>query len=195
MGAMLGCARVSTGDQDVTGRAMRLEQAGAARVFTDVRSGRTMDQPGSAALFGYARRGDALAVVRLDRLGRSLAELLATVAMLKERGIALVSLEERIDTGSPAAEPVVHVLGAIAHFGRRLSAERTKDGILAARARGKRPGRQPLDQQKAAAALKLVAAGLSPTMTARRLGLGRSTVYRKVGRAGIQRGVRPSGTS
>ncbi len=187
MGAMLGCARVSTGDQDVTGRAMRLEQAGAARVFTDVRSGRTMDQPGSAALFGYARRGDALAVVRLDRLGRSLAELLATVAMLKERGIAFVSLEERIDTGSAAGELVFHVFSAIAHFERRLIAERTKDGILAARARGKRPGRQPLDRDKIAAALKLVAAGLSPTMVARQLGLGRSTVYREVGRSGIRR--------
>ena len=141
------------------------------------------------AFLDYARRGDTLAVVRLDRLGRSLAELLATVAMLKERGIALVSLEERIDTGSAAGELVFHVFGAIAHFERRLIAERTKDGILAARARGKRPGRQPLDQDKVAAALKLVAAGLSPTMAARQLGLGRSTVYREVSRAGIQRGA------
>ena len=65
-----------------------------------------MDRPGLTALFDYARSGDTLAVVRLDRLGRSLAELLATVAMLKERGIALVSLEERIDTGSAAGELV-----------------------------------------------------------------------------------------
>jgi DNA invertase Pin-like site-specific DNA recombinase len=171
MGDVLGYARVSTGDQDVAGQAMRLERAGAIKVFTDVRSGRTMDRPGLTALLDYARRGDTLAVVRLDRLGRSLAELLATVAMLKERGIALVSLEERIDTGSAASELVFHVFGAIAHFERRLIAERTKDGILAARARGKRPGRQPLDRDKVAAALKLVAAGLSPTMAARQLGV------------------------
>ena len=88
-----------------------------------------------------------------------------------------------------------HEFGAIAHFERRLIAERTKDGILAARARGKRPGRQPLDQEKAAAALKLVAAGLSPTMAARQLGLGRSTVYREVSRAGIRRGVKPPSMS
>jgi DNA invertase Pin-like site-specific DNA recombinase len=75
------------------------------------------------------------------------------------------------------------VFGAIAHFERRLIAERTKDGIAAARAKGKRPGRQPLDQDKAAAALKLVQAGLSPTAVARQLGLGRSTVYREVRRA------------
>ena len=105
MSDMVGYARVSTGDQDVAGQELRLMQAGAIKVFTDVRSGRTMDRPGLIALLDYTRRGDSLAVVRLDRLGRSLTELLATVAMLKERGIALVSLEERIDTGSVAEIP------------------------------------------------------------------------------------------
>jgi DNA invertase Pin-like site-specific DNA recombinase len=152
-------------------------------MFTDVRSGRSMDRPGLQDLLGYARRGDTLAVVRL---GRSLGELLATVTMLKERGIALLSLEEKIDTSSAAGELVFHVFGAIAHFERRLIAERTKDGIAAARAKGKRPGRQPLDVDRIAAALKLVAAGLSPTAAARQLGLGRSTVYREVNRAGIE---------
>ena len=104
--------------------------------------------------------------------------------MLKERGIALLSLEEKIDTSSAAGELVFHVFGAIAHFERRLIAERTKDGIAAARAKGKRPDRQPLDTDRIAAALKLVAAGLSPTDAARQLGLGRSTVYREVGRIG-----------
>ena len=125
--------------------------------------------------------------MRLDRLGRSLAELLATVTMLKERGIALLSLEEKIDTSSAAGELVFHVFGAIAHFERRLIAERTKDGIAAARAKGRRPGRQPLDADRTVAALKLVAAGLSPTEAARELGLGRSTVYREVSRAGNTR--------
>ncbi len=72
MGDVLGYARVSTGDQDVTGQTMRLEQAGAIRVFTDVRSGKSMDRPGLAGLLAYSRSGDTLAVVRLDRLGRSL---------------------------------------------------------------------------------------------------------------------------
>ena len=108
MGGILGYARVSTGDQDVAGQTMRLTQAGAIKVFTDVRSGRSMDRMGLAALLDYARDGDILAVVRLDRLGRSLAELLATVAMLKRRGIALLSLEEKIDTTSAAGELVFH---------------------------------------------------------------------------------------
>ncbi len=192
MGDVLGCARVSTGDQDVAGQELRLRQAAAIKVFTDVRSGRSMERPGLAALLDYARRGDTLAVVRLDRLGRSLAELLATVAMLKGRGIALLSLEEKIDTASAAGELVFHVFGAIAHFERRLIAERTRDGIAAARAKGRHPGRQPLERDRAEAALKLVAAGLSPTAAARRVGLGRSTVYRELQRAGADRPARPA---
>jgi DNA invertase Pin-like site-specific DNA recombinase len=161
-------------------------------VFTDIRSGRSMERPGLATLLDYARRGDTLAIVRLDRLGRSLAELLATVTMLKERGIALLSLEERIDTTSAAGELVFHVFGAIAHFERRLIAERTKDGIAAARARGKHPGRRPLEQDRAEAALKLVAAGLSPTAATRQVGLGRSTVYRELRHAGADRPAPPT---
>jgi len=166
MPGTLGYARVSTGDQDVAGQTMRLTGAGAIRMFTDIRSGRNMDRPGLQDLLAYARHRDTLAVVRLNRLGRSLGELLTTVTMLKQRGSALLSLEEKIDTSSAAGELVFHVFGAIAHFERRLIAERTKDGIAAARAKGKRPGRQPLDADRIAAALKLVAAGLSPTAAA-----------------------------
>ena len=82
---ILGYARVSTGDQDVAGQTMRLTDAGAIRVFTDVMSGKSMDRPGLIELLAFARAGDTLAVVRLDRLGRSLAELLDTVTMLRER--------------------------------------------------------------------------------------------------------------
>jgi DNA invertase Pin-like site-specific DNA recombinase len=185
--AILGYARVSTGDQDVAGQTLRLQQAGAIKVFTDVMSGKSMDRPGLAELLAYARDDDTLAVVRLDRLGRSLAELLSTVAQLRARGIALLSLEEKIDTSSAAGELVFHVFGAIAHFERRLISERTKDGIAAARARGKHPGRQPLDMAKVHAALKLVDAGISPAEAAKQLGIGRSTVYREMRRLGVRR--------
>ena len=120
MTTILGYARVSTGDQDVAGQTMRLEQAGAIKIFTDVMSGKSMDRPGLAELLAYARQGDTLAIVRLDRLGRSLAELLSTVEDLRKRGIALLSLEEKIDTSSAAGELIFHVFGAIAHFERRL---------------------------------------------------------------------------
>lgn len=189
MGDVLGYARVSTGDQDVAGQTIRLERADAIRVLTDVRSGKSMDRPGLTELLSYARKGDTLAVVRLDRLGRSLTELLSVVEQLKGRGVALLSLEERIDTSSAAGELVFHVFGAIAHFERRLIAERTKDGIAAARAKGKKSGRQPIDADKVQAALKLVEAGLSPTKAASQLGLGRSTVYREVAASGLSRTV------
>lgn len=85
------------------------------------------------------------------------------------------SRSQKIDTSSAAGELVFHVFGAIAHFERRLISERTKDGVATARARGKRPGRQPLDMKKVEAAIKLVAAKTSPAEAARQLGLGRST--------------------
>ena len=167
MSASLGYARVSTGDQDLAGQVMRLKAAGAARTFEDVISGRTFERPGLKALLDYARAGDALVVVRLDRLGRSLRELLDVVELLKQRGVALVSLEEKIDTSSAAGELVFHVFGStIAQFERRLIAERTRDGIAAARAEGRKPGRPALDQEKVRAALTLVRSGLSPTKAA-----------------------------
>ena len=177
---ILGYARVSTSDQDVAGQILRLTEAGAIKVFTEVRSGRAIDRPGLVELLAYARKGDTLAVVRLDRLGRSLSELLSTVAMLKDRGIALLSLEEKIDTTSAAGELVFHVFGAIAHFERRLIAERTRDGIAAARAAGRKPGRRPLDPQKLQAAITLIRAGLTPSKAAHQVGLGRSTLYREL---------------
>lgn len=174
MGDILGYARVSTGDQDVAGQTIRLEQAGAIKVLTDIRSGKSMDRPGLTELLAYARGGDTLAVVRLDRLGRPLAELLETVKMLRARQVDLLSLEEKIDTSSAAGELIFHVFGAIAHFERRLISKRTKDGVAAARAKGKRPRRQqPLDMKKVEAAIKLIMADVSPAEAARQLGLTR----------------------
>ena len=180
MPATLGYARVSTPDQDIAGQVMRLTTAGAARTFEDVVSGKVFERPGLTAMLEYARAGDAVMVVRLDRLGRSLRELLEIVEQLKARDIALVSLEEKIDTSSAAGELVFHVFGAIAQFERRLIAERTRDGIAAARAEGKKPGRPGLDREKLQAALTLVGSGMSPTKAAKQVGLGRSTVYREL---------------
>jgi DNA invertase Pin-like site-specific DNA recombinase len=111
------------------------------------------------------------------------------VEVLKARGVAQLSLEEKIDTSSAAGELILHAFGAIPHFERRLIAERTKDGIAAARARGSLPGRQPLDADKTQAALKLVEAGLSTIKAVSQLGLGRSTDYREIAVAGVTRKV------
>ena len=177
-GDTLGYARVSTNDQSPEAQRTRLIEAGAIRVFTDIISGKRFDRPGLTELIDHARPGDRLCVTRLDRLGRSLRELLETVDGLKARGIHLVSLEERLDTSSAAGELVFHVFGAIAHFERRLISERTRDGIAAARKRGRQPGRPPLDPETVSAAHKLIEAGLSPARAAKQLGIGRATAYR-----------------
>ena len=91
-----------------------------------------------------------------------------------------MSLEEKIDTSSAAGELIFHVFGAIAHFERRLISERTKDGINAARLKGKIPGRPTLDKEKLDAALKLIKSGMSPTSAAKQLQMGRSTLYREL---------------
>ena len=177
-GDTLGYARVSTGEQNPDAQGDRLLEAGAIRVFTDVASGKRSDRPGLAELLGHARPGDRLCVTRLDRLGRSLRELLETVDDLKARGIHLVSLEERLDTSSAAGELVFHVFGAIAHFEARLISERTRDGLAAARKRGRQPGRPPLDPETVSAAQKLIEGGLSPARAAKQLKIGRATAYR-----------------
>ena len=178
VGDTLGYARVSTHDQNPDAQSDRLIEAGAIRVFTDIVSGKRFDRPALAELIDHARPGDRLCIIRLDRLGRSLRELLETVDGLKARGIHLISLEERLDTSSAAGELVFHVFGSIAHFERRLISERTRDGIAAARKRGRTPGRPPLDQETVSAAEKLIAAGLSPARAAKQLGIGRATAYR-----------------
>ena len=142
VGDTMGYARVSTHDQNPDAQRDRLIEAGAIRVFTDIVSGKRFDRPALAKLIDHARPGDRLFIIRLDRLGRSLRELLETVDDLKTRGIHLVSLEERLDTSSAAAELMFHVFGSFAHFERRLISERTRDGIAAARKRGRTPGRR-----------------------------------------------------
>ncbi len=177
-GDILGYARVSTADQDVAGQKDRLEAADAIRIFEDAISGKKFDRPGLNALIDYARPGDSLCVIRLDRLGRSLKELLDTVDNLKARRISLISLEEKLDTSSAAGELVFHVFGAIAHFERRLISERTRDGVAAARKRGKNPGRPKIAETTVSAVQKLVGAGMTPGEAAKQLGIGRSTAYR-----------------
>ena len=157
-----------------------LLQHGAIRVFEDVISGKTFNRPGLAALLDQARPNDTLAVIRLDRLGRSLKELLESVDDLKAREINLISLEERIDTTSAAGELVFHVFGAIAHFERRLISERTKDGLINARKHGRTPGRPPLQPETISALQDLVSAGKSVAQAAKHLGIGRSTAYKAI---------------
>ena len=179
-GDILGYARVSTADQDLSGQKDRLLQHGAIRVFEDVVSGKTFNRPGLTELLDQARPNDTLAVIRLDRLGRSLKELLETADDLKARKINLISLEEQIDTTSAAGELVFQVFGAIAHFERRLISERTKDGLVNARKHGRTPGRPALPSETISALKDLINAGKSVSKAAKHLGIGRSTAYKAI---------------
>jgi DNA invertase Pin-like site-specific DNA recombinase len=187
MGNVLGYTRTSAGERDISWQTARLTRAGAIKVFCDIGSDRSHDRPGLQGLLEAARTGDAIGVVRLDRLGRTVTEMLTTVETLKQRGIALVSLDEKIDTRSAGGALILHLLGAMARCERRLAMEQARARIADGVTRARRRGRPPLEAEKVSAALRLVEAGLSPAAVARQLRLGRSTVYRVVSRAGIAR--------
>jgi DNA invertase Pin-like site-specific DNA recombinase len=140
--------------------AMRAEQC--ERVFTDKMSGKRFDRPEFLRMLDVARAGDVIVVWRLDRLGRSLKQLIETVTMLGERGIELRSLKEQIDTTTSTGKLMFHIIGAMAEFERDVIRERTQAGLEAARARGRRGGRpkaiQRIEPRNLARAKELYAA-------------------------------------
>lgn len=179
MGELLGYARVSTADQSAASQIDALRDAGVERIWTDVASAVRTHRPALAELAATAAPGDTVVVCRLDRLGRSLPELLALVEDLTGRGVGLRSLGEQIDTTSAAGRLVLQVFGALAEFERALMHERTLAGLAAARARGRAGGRPPaLSVAQRRHAADLAAAGTPVRQIAELLGAGRSTVYR-----------------
>jgi len=128
----------------------------------------------------YVRPGDTICVVRLDRLGRSLRELIDTVEQFKEEGIGFCSLEEAIDTSTATGDMVFHIFSAIAQFEQRLAAERTADGIRSARARDRHPGRPHVVPKKLASSIALVGTGVSVTKAAQQLGIGRTSLFNAI---------------
>ena len=138
---LVGYARVSTAEQTLALQEDALRAAGCDTIFTDTISGAKAERPGLSAALAYLRPGDALAVWRLDRLGRSLPALIATLAGLEERGIGFRSLTEQLDTTTSGGKLIFHVFGALAEFERDLIRERTRAGLAAARARGRQGGR------------------------------------------------------
>ncbi|KAB0568797.1 recombinase family protein [Brucella pituitosa] len=140
----LGYARVSTTEQNLDLQLSALRAVGCHAVLTDEGiSGSEFTRPGLSKLLKQLRAGDTLTVWRLDRLGRSLFNLIKLVRELEERGIQFRSLSESIDTGTPGGRLLFHLLAAMAEFERSLVSERTRAGMAAARARGSRIGRKP----------------------------------------------------
>ena len=153
---LIGYARVSTDDQNLDLQRDALIKAGCERVLEDHDSGAKAARPGLRAALEYVRKGDTLTVWRLERLGRSLRDLIELVNDLEDRGIALKSLQESIDTTSSSGKLIFHVFGALAEFERNLIRERTKAGLAAARARGRQGGRpKALNPSRRALAVQL----------------------------------------
>ncbi len=138
---IVGYARVSTDDQNLVLQRDALEHAGCGRIFTDTASGATTERPGLSEALSYLRAHDTLVVWRLDRLGRSLQHLIELVNGLHDREIGMRSLTEQIDTNTSGGKFAFHIFGALAEFERDLIRERTRAGLKAARARGRKGGR------------------------------------------------------
>jgi DNA invertase Pin-like site-specific DNA recombinase len=174
----IGYARVSTDDQKMDLQRDALMAAGCERVFEDTASGAKAARPGLAEALAYARKGDVLVVWRLDRLGRSLPELVRLVGELDAAGIGMESLTEKIDATTAAGRLVFHVFAALAEFERNLIRERTHAGLAAARARGRSGGRPALSPEKVAAIQAMAAGNRPPSEICKVLGIGRSTLYK-----------------
>jgi DNA invertase Pin-like site-specific DNA recombinase len=140
---IIGYARVSTDDQNLDAQTDALKAAGAERIFADKISGVRRDRPELSAMLDQLRPGDVVVVAKYDRLARSLRDLLDLVETIKDRGAGFRSLAEDIDTTTPAGRLVFHVFASIAQFERERIAERTKEGLEAAKARGRIGGRPP----------------------------------------------------
>jgi DNA invertase Pin-like site-specific DNA recombinase len=176
----LGYARVSTLDQHLELQEDALTKAGCEKIFRDVASGAVDSRKGLIEAIEFARCGDTLVVWKLDRLGRSLKHLIETVNLLKERGVGLMSLQEKIDTTTSGGKLIFHVFGALAEFERESIRERTNAGLKAARARGRLGGRPPkLTSKQIEMAKRLLN---DPTVSVvevcRTLQVSRSTLYR-----------------
>lgn len=187
---LLGYARVSTDQQDHALQLDALRQAGCERVFIETASGTRTDRVELARLLEAARSGDTIVCWRLDRLGRSLRHLIEIAEDLQQRGIALRSLTESIDTATPSGRFMFAILGALGSMEREILVERTRAGLAAAAARGRRGGRPLTMNEGKIRAAKAMLAGNTMTAdeVARQVGCSPSTLYRHLrgGRSGLE---------
>lgn len=164
MGEKIGYARVSTKEQNLVSQEDALNKAGCIRIFTDKISGKEFNREGLTACMDYLRSGDTLVIFRLDRLGRSVKEMLDLCAQLENRHIKLVSLQDNLDTSTAVGRFTMQILASLAEYNRSLILEGCKAGIEAAKKRGVRFGRQEgakMKKPKKEAAIRLYNAGSS----------------------------------
>lgn len=185
--ALIGYARVSTAEQSLALQRDALAAAGCETVFEDQASGARADRPGLVEALGYLRRGDALVVWKLDRLGRSMAHLIETIRSFDAKGVGFRSLTEGVDTTTPGGTLVFHLFGALAQFERDLIRERTQAGLKAAEARGRKGGRKPVvTPDKLARARAHLATGLTVREAAARVKVGKTALYKALASSSTQ---------
>jgi DNA invertase Pin-like site-specific DNA recombinase len=175
----VGYARSSTVDQEAGFQAQikALKAAGCEKILSEKVSSVAERQQLEAAL-DFVREGDCLVVTKLDRLARSVAHLVAIGERLKLKGVDLKVLEQAIDTSTSTGRLMFNMLGSIAQFERELMLERQREGVAKAKADGKYKGRAPTARAKAPQVLRLHSEGIGPTEIAKRVGIGRASVYR-----------------
>ena len=185
---LVGYARVSTQDQTPALQLDALRAAGCDRVFVEKASGAQRERPELKAALDYMREGDTLVVWKLDRLARSIRQLIETVEGLEVRQIGFRSLTEAIDTTTAGGRLVFHIFGALAEFERAVIRERTRAGLEAARARGRKGGRPPkISAQDLKAARALLAdRTITVVEVAARIGVSPATLYRHMPAARAQ---------
>jgi DNA invertase Pin-like site-specific DNA recombinase len=178
----IGYARVSTQDQNPALQLDALQNADCEKIFMEKASGAQRERPELKAALDYIRPGDTLVVWKLDRLARSIRQLIDTIESLEARGIGFRSLTEAIDTTTPSGKLIFHIFGALAEFERSVIRERTKAGLVSARARGKRGGRPPAWNATDITAAKALLRdpNLTVEQAAKRLGVAPSTLYRHI---------------
>jgi DNA invertase Pin-like site-specific DNA recombinase len=183
---LIGYARVSTTDQTLALQQDALTKAGCERIFTDTASGALVERKGLEEALSHLRTGDTLVVWKLDRLGRSLKDLITRITQLQNQDIGFKSLTEQIDTTTSGGKLIFHIFGALAEFERDIIRERTQAGLAAARARGKRGGRRPnLKPQDIAMVRKLYEDKQTPIEDiCRMFKISRMTLWRYVKKAG-----------
>lgn len=176
-GTLVGYARVSTRDQGLEQQLALLNEAGCTQVFADLRPGRGAARPELAAAFESLRPGDTLVIASLDRLSRSMPELVTTVAGLRERGVGLRSLAEGLDTTTDGGMMIFDVFSALAEFNRELTVEHTREGLEAAKAAGRGGGRPPVMTPEKIAAARALMPEHNLSAIARMIGVSRGTLY------------------
>ena len=182
---LIGYARVSTQDQNLDLQSEALTKAGCEKIFNDKISGSRAERPGLTKALEMLREGDTLVVWKLDRLGRSVKNLVDLVGELHQQGIQFKSLTDAIDTGTPSGRFFFHVMASLAEMERELTVERTRAGLEVARQLGRKGGRRrQMTESKIESAKKLLANGVPPRDVAMNLGVSVPTLCRWIPASG-----------